>query len=372
MSGIATAYRALVDAGELRADPDQAAAAEKLFALRMALATAARPRLVERLFGTRPSTPRGIYLWGGVGRGKSLLMDLFFAHATVTPRRRVHFNAFMLEIHAAIHAHRQVSGADPLPVVAAAVAAAAKLLCFDELQVRDVADAAIVSRLFAALFDAGTVIVATSNRPPDDLYRGGLNRALFLPFVALVENRMEIVPLNGPVDYRLDRLGGAPTWYVPNGPAATAALADAFFRLTDFPVEDRVRVPSATLPVAGDRTLFVPKAIKDVAVFSFARLCRAARGAADYLAVARKFHTVILVGVPVMGPENRNEAARFVTLIDELYEYKVKLLVAADAVPAALYPAGDGAFEFERTVSRLQEMQSAAYLALGHGILREA
>ncbi len=366
-TGVHTAYRALVDAGELKPDPDQAAAAEKLYALRVALADEARPGLLGRLFGARPAAPKGLYLWGGVGRGKSMLMDLFFARATVEPRRRVHFHEFMLEVHAAIHAHRAVSGDDPIPVVAAAVAASAKLLCFDELQVRDVADAAILSRLFTALFDAGTTIVATSNRPPADLYQDGLNRQLFLPFIALIEARMTIVPLNGPVDYRLDRLGGAATWYVPNGPAASAALSQAFFRLTDFPIEDRVRVPSETIAVPGGRTLFVPKAIKGVAVFSFTRLCRAALGAADYLAVARRFHTVIVVGIPRMGPENRNEAARFVTLVDELYEHKVKLLAAADAEPAALYPAGDGAFEFERTVSRLIEMQSDEYLAQGHG-----
>ena len=367
-TGVRTAYRALVDTHELRPDPDQAAAAEKLYALRVALADEIRPGLIGRLFGAKPVAPKGLYLWGGVGRGKSMLMDLFFARATTEPRRRVHFHEFMLEIHAAIHAHRAVSGDDPIPAVATQVAAAARLLCFDELQVRDVADAAIVSRLFGALFDAGTTIVATSNRLPADLYKDGLNRALFLPFIALIEARMEIVALNGPVDYRLDRLGGAPTWYVPNGPAATTALSDAFFRLTDFPVEDRVHVPSATIAVPGGRTLFVPKAIKGVAVFSFSRLCRAALGAADYLAVARKFHTVIVVGIPRMGPENRNEAARFVTLIDELYEHKVKLLAAADADPADLYPAGDGAFEFERTVSRLIEMGSADYLALGHGM----
>ena len=362
-----SAYAALVAAGELRPDPDQAAAAEKLYRLRRALAAVPATGLLGRLFGAKPPAPKGVYLWGGVGRGKSMLMDLFFAHATVEPRRRVHFHEFMLEVHAAIHAHRQLSGDDPIPVVAGRIAAGARLLCFDELQVRDVADAAIVSRLFTHLFDAGTTIVATSNRPPADLYKDGLNRALFLPFIALIEARMEIVPLNGPVDYRLDRLGGAPTWYVPNGPAATRALSEAFFRLTDFPVEDRVRVPSATIPVPGGRTLFVPKAVKGVAVFSFSRLCRAALGAADYLAVARRFHTVILVGIPQMGPENRNEAARFVTLVDELYEHRVKLLAAADAAPAALYPAGDGAFEFERTVSRLMEMQSDNYLAQGHG-----
>jgi len=366
-TGVRTAYRALVDAGELQPDPDQAAAAERLYELRVALADEERPGLLDRLFRRVPEAPKGVYLWGGVGRGKSMLMDLFFARATIEPRRRVHFHEFMLEVHAAIHAHRQVSGDDPIPVVAAQVAATAKLLCFDEMQVRDVADAAILSRLFTALFDAGTTIVATSNRPPRDLYKDGLNRQLFLPFIALLEAKLDIVPLNGPVDYRLDRLGGAPTYYVPNGPEATRALSDAFFRLTDFPVEDRVRVPSETIAVPGGRTLFVPKAIKGVAVFSFTRLCRAALGASDYLAVARMFHTLILVGVPVMGPESRNEAARFVTLIDELYEHRVKLLVAADAEPRGLYPAGDGAFEFERTVSRLLEMQSGTYLALGHG-----
>ena len=365
-TGVRTAYRALVEAGELRSDPDQAAAAEKLFALRVALAETPRAGLFHRLFGARPVPPKGLYLWGGVGRGKSMLMDLFFARATVQPRRRVHFHEFMLEVHAAIHTHRQASGDDPIPVVAAKVAAGARLLCFDELQVRDVADAAILSRLFTALFDAGVTIVATSNRAPRDLYADGLNRQLFMPFIALLEARLDIVPLNGPFDYRLDRLGGAATWHVPNGPAATAALSDAFFRLTDFPVEDRIRVPTEIIPVPGGRTLFVPKAVKGVAVFSFDRLCRAALGAADYLAVARRFHTVILVGIPVMGRESRNEAARFVTLIDALYEYKVKLLAAADAEPAALYPAGDGSFEFGRTVSRLMEMQSTAYLALGH------
>jgi len=363
-----TAYAALVARGELRPDPEQAAAAERLYELRLALAQQQRPGLFARLFAKASPAPRGIYLWGGVGRGKSMLMDLFFTRATVQPRRRVHFHEFMLEVHAAIHAHRSASGDDPIPAVAARIAAGARLLAFDELQVRDVADAAILSRLFTALFDAGVTIVATSNRPPSDLYRNGLNRQLFLPFIALLEARLDVIGLNGPTDYRLQRLGGMPTYSPPNGPAASAALAEAFFRLTDYPVEDRANVPTATLAVAGGRTLFVPKSLKGVAVFSFSRLCRQPLGAADYLAVARRYHTVILVGVPRLSPDLRNEAARFVTLIDALYEYHVKLLIAADALPAELYPAGDGAFEFERTASRLMEMQSARYLAEGHGI----
>ena len=320
------------------------------------------------LFGAKSAAePRGIYLWGGVGRGKSMLMDLFYEHATVEPRRRVHFNEFMLEVHADIHRARQASHDDPIPVVAGQVAAGAKLLCLDELQVRDVADAAILSRLFTGLLDHHVTVVATSNRPPRDLYDNGLNRQLFMPFIELLERRLDIIGLNGPVDYRLHRLGGMPTYYTPNGPAATAALSEVFFRLTDYPVEDRANVPSETLQVGGGRTLLVPKSLKGVAVFSFSRLCRQPLGTADYLAVARRYHTVILVGVPQLTPELRNEAARFVTLIDTLYEHNVKLLMAADAPPEMLYPAGDGAFEFERTVSRLMEMQSAAYLASGHG-----
>ena len=378
VGAINTAYAALVGRGELRPDPEQAAAAEMLYELRLAMTQPVKAgrlhhRFGQHLFGAHlfagaaAPAPRGIYLWGGVGRGKSMLMDLFYAHATVEPRRRVHFNEFMLEVHADIHRARQASHDDPIPAVAAQVAAGARLLCFDELQVRDVADAAILSRLFTALLDHHVTIVATSNRPPRELYKDGLNRQLFLPFIALLENRLGVIGLNGPVDYRLDRLGGLPTYYTPNGAAASAALSEAFFRLTDYPVEDRANVPSETLQVPGGRTLFVPKSLKGVAVFSFSRLCRQPLGTADYLAIARRYHTVILVGVPRLTPELRNEAARFVTLIDTLYEHNVKLLIAADAPPEKLYPVGDGAFEFERTVSRLMEMQSAAYLASGHG-----
>lgn len=218
---------------------------------------------------------------------------------------------------------------------------------------------------------AGVTIVTTSNRAPGDLYRNGLNREHFLPFIALIGERLDVLALNGPVDYRRDRLGQQDTWLVPNGPAATADLSAAFFRLTDYPPEDRQHVPSEELIVQG-RALRVPKALKGVAVFSFRKLCGEARGSADYLAIARRYHTVILVGVPVLGPDNRNEAARFVSLIDALYEHKVKLLAAADAQPDLLYPRGDGAFEFQRTVSRLEEMRSEEYLQQGHGATGEA
>jgi len=209
--------------------------------------------------------------------------------------------------------------------------------------------------------------VTTSNRPPRDLYKDGLNREHFLPFIALIESELDVLELSGPTDYRLDRLGDMDTWHVPNGPAATAQLREAFFRLTDYSPDDAAHVPSADLDLGGGRTLHVPKSLKGVAVFSFKRLCGEPRGAADYLAIAHAYHTVIVVGIPVMGPDMRNEAARFVTLIDTLYEHNVKLLATAAAAPEGLYPKGDGSFEFERTVSRLKEMQSADYMAEGHG-----
>jgi cell division protein ZapE len=362
MPALLHAYDALIAAGELRPDAEQAAAARRLDALAVELEL---PKTTG-FFRKRPVPARGVYLWGGVGRGKSMLMDLFFRHVAIPRKRRVHFAEFMLEVHGRIAIERRKEQGDPIPPVAAALAEEARLLAFDEMMVTNSPDAMILSRLFTALIEAGVTIVTTSNRAPDDLYKNGLNREHFLPFIALVKERLDVLALNGPVDYRRDRLGQQDTWLVPNGAKATAELSAAFFRLTDYPPEDREHVPSEELTVQG-RALHVPKALKGVAVFSFKRLCGEARGSADYLAIARRYHTVILVGVPILGPENRNEAARFVSLIDALYEHKVKLLAAADAQPDALYPRGDGAFEFQRTVSRLEEMRSDDYLAQGHG-----
>ena len=364
-SGIRGRYNALVRAGELRPDAEQAAAADALQALQDALSSRAKPGLLGKLFGREPEPVRGVYLWGAVGRGKSMLMDLFADSLSEVPNRRVHFHEFMLEVHERLRVVREGQTERPVKTVATAIAADLTVLAFDEMVVNNAPDAMILSRLFERLWEEGVTVIATSNRSPDDLYLQGLNRPLFLPFIAQLKDHCRILPLNGPTDYRRERLGSTEMWHVPNGPEATAALTNAFIRLTDHAPDDAV--PSEELRVSAGRTLHVPKALKGVAVFSFSRLCRDARGAPDYLAIARKYHTVILVGVPKLGPENRNEAARFVTLIDALYEHRVKLLVAADAPVAELYETGDGRFEFDRTVSRLLEMRSDAYLALGHG-----
>jgi cell division protein ZapE len=360
------AYDELLAAGELKPDLAQMRAVTALDRL---AAGAQSDGILSRLFGSRSDGPAGVYLWGGVGRGKSMLMDLAFQHLAIDPKRRVHFHEFMLETHARLKTARQREEGDPIEPVAGQIAIEAKLLCFDEMQVTNPADAMILSRLFSKLLGEGAKVVTTSNRPPRDLYKDGLNRDLFIPFIELIEKRMLVIEVNGPTDYRLDRLEGVEVWHVPNGAEATAALSRAFFQLTDYPVEDRAKVPSEELDVGGGRTLHVPKSLKGVAVFSFKRLLGEMRGAADYLAIARRYHTVILVGIPAMAPEMRNEAARFVTLIDALYEHNVKLLAAADAEPNGLYPAGDGNFEFQRTVSRLEEMRSAEYLAQGHGVV---
>jgi cell division protein ZapE len=366
MGPIGKAYAALVAAGELKPDPEQKKAVQGLDRLAAELAHES-PALLARLLRRPRWSLSGVYLWGGVGRGKSMLMDLAFDHIPVEPKRRAHFHAFMLDVHARLRAARRSEEGDPIPVVAQSIANDARLLCFDEMHVTNPADAMILSRLFTALLGEGVAVVTTSNQPPRDLYKDGLNRELFLPFIELIEEKTEVIAVNGPTDYRLDRLAGVQTWHVPNGPEATAALSAAFFKLTDHPVEDRAKVPSEELDVGGGRRLHVPKSLKGVAVFSFKRLCGEPRGAADYLAIAQRFHTVIIVGIPVMTREMRNEAARFVTLVDALYEHKVKLLASAAAEPAGLYPQGDGSFEFTRTVSRLEEMRSADYLAEGHG-----
>jgi cell division protein ZapE len=351
MPGVLAHYHRLVAAGQLRADGDQLAAATKLDALQMALqAVPPKGSIIWRMLGNKPPAARGLYLWGGVGRGKSMLMDVFFDALSIQRKRRAHFHSFMQD-------------------------AEVRCLCFDEMIINNAADAMIMARLFTALIAAGVTLVTTSNRPPDDLYKDGLNREHFLPFIALIVQQLDVLSLNGPTDYRLDRLGGVDMWHSPLGAAATQACRDAFFRLTDFDPEDAANVPTTQIDLGTSgpaaRTLHVPKSLKGVAVFSFKRLCQEARGAADYLAIARAYHTVFIVGIPIMGPESRNEAARFITLIDALYEHKVKLIAAAAAEPDALYPAGDdsngGKFEFDRTVSRLIEMQSAQYLALGHG-----
>lgn len=368
MSGVLARYEALIAAGELRPDPDQRRAAERLSALQKELEAESGGGLLAQLFARRQQ-PRGVYMWGGVGRGKSMLMDLFVATLGIAEKRRVHFHEFMLEVDRLIREERAKEAGDPIAPVAARLAQGLRCLAFDEMVVTNTADAAIMSRLFTALIrEEGVTVVTTSNRPPSDLYKDGLNRSLFLPFIALVEAEMDVVALNGAVDYRRDRLGDMASWHAPMGDAATAQVREVFFRLTDYSPEDAANVPSADLELGGGRVLHVPKSLKGVGVFSFKRLCGENRGAADYLAIARAYHTVIIVGIPRMGPENRNEAIRFTKLIDALYENSVKLFATAAAEPEDLYVAGDGAFEFERTVSRLREMQSAEYMARGHGV----
>lgn len=369
MGTVAQAYAALVARGEVRSDADQMRAIELLDRIKRELEAApVRGGLFRKMLGKAPEPVRGAYLWGGAGRGKTMIMSLFYEELAVSHKRRVHFHAFMLEVHERLHAARANEQGDPIIQVAEAFADETRVLCFDELFVTSSADAAILSRLFTAMMAKGMTVIATSNRPPQDLYKNGINRDLFVPFIHLIEAKLDIFALDGATDYRRDRLGSAPTWYVPVDEATTRALSSAFFRLTDYPPEDREHVPSEELDVGGGRTLHVPKSLKGVAVFSFKRLCAEARGSSDYLAIARHFHAIIIVAIPLMGPENRNEAARFVTLIDALYEYKVKLLASATAEPDALYPSGDGSFEFQRTVSRLEEMQSDEYLALAHGV----
>ena len=319
--------------------------------------------------------PKGVYLHGDVGRGKSFLMDLFFANSSITKKRRVHFNAFMLETHQRIHEWRNLSprerqsraefvreaGEDPIAPVAKAISLEATLLALDEFQVTDVADAMILGRLFEKLFGLGIVIVATSNTAPDRLYEGGLNRQLFLPFIELIKDHFQIVELNGAYDYRLDRMSGMSVYMSPLGGDADAAMDAAWQRLTD----SKRGAPRA-LNVMG-RKLVVPQAAKGVARFSFDALCRVPLGAADYLALARTFHTILIDRIPKLQVDEQNEARRFTLLIDTLYDEKVKLVCSAAAKPAELHEGGDDADWFKRAASRLAEMQSEDYLRIGHG-----
>ncbi|MGH6829300.1 MAG: cell division protein ZapE [Rhizomicrobium sp.] len=352
-------YRSLVAKGALKPDPAQRAAAVKLHALARELGRT-RPNVLL-FFHRRNATPRGIYLWGDVGRGKSMLMDLFFAAAGVKPKRRVHFNAFMADVHARLHVERAKSG-DPIVRVAALLASEAKLLCFDEFQVTDVADAMILGRLFEQLLILGTVIVATGNLPPARLYEGGLNRQLFLPFIAMIEKRLDVIRLDGPTDYRLHRLAGHPVYLTPISADADAAMDQAWRRLTDC-----ARGQPTRLTVFG-RSLLVPEAARGVARFSFAGLCEQPLAAADYLEIARNFHTLLIDRIPALRPAKRDSARRFVLLIDTLYDQSVKLICSAEAPPHLLYPEGEGADAFRRAASRLVEMQGDAYLRKGHGI----
>lgn len=372
MSDLLARYHGLIASGELQTDPDQLSAIEVLDRLQHECeehANAANRSWIAQIFGKSEISSGGVYLWGGVGRGKSMLMDLFYDGLDVARKRRAHFHAFMLEVHQRIREERKIHAGDPIAPLAAALAQEVDCLAFDEMVINNSADAMIMGRLFGALItDHNVIIVTTSNRPPHDLYKDGLNREHFLPFIQLIEERLDIVRLDGPLDYRLDRLAGLASWHTPLGDAATSQVREAFFRLTDFNPEDAEHVPSREIDLGGGRMLHVPKALKGVAVFSFKRLCKEARGASDYLAIAQLFHTIIIVGIPQMGPDMRNEAARFVTLIDALYENNVKLFAAAAVTPDDLYRLGDGSFEFERTISRLTEMQSAQYMAKGHGI----
>ena len=353
-------YRSALASGALKPDAAQRAAAEKLHSMARQLA---RYRPGRFSFFRKKPAPRGLYLWGDVGRGKSMLMDLFFSEAAIAPKRRVHFNAFMADVHARLHIERaKPDASDPIPIVAAALAAEARLLCFDEFQVTDVADAMILGRLFEQMLALGTVIVATSNVAPDRLYEGGLNRQLFLPFIALIKDRLDVVELNGPTDYRLHRLSGHPVYLTPLSPETDAAMDDAWRRLTGC-----AQGQPARLTVFG-RSLLVPQAARGVARFSFAELCEQPLAAADYLEIARNFHTLLIDHIPVLAAAQRDAARRFVLLIDTLYDRNVKLIASAQALPSSLYTHGDGADAFRRTASRLAEMQSEDYLKRGHGV----
>lgn len=371
---VASRYASMVAEGRLDADPAQRAIVEKLDQLAERLEAhrlARKGSALGWLFGKKePAAPiRGLYLWGSVGRGKTMLVDLFHDSLHVQRKRRAHFHAFMADVHQRIHTWRQrakageVKGNDPIQPVAEALADEAWVLCFDEFAVTDIADAMILGRLFQALFARGVVILATSNVEPSRLYHNGLNRALFLPFIGLIEQQMQVVRLDARHDYRLEKLAGHPVYYTPADAAARGALDAIFSELSG-----GQRIAPRKIDLGG-RDLEIPAAAGGVARARFADLCDKPLGAVDFLALARNFHTLVLDDIPVLDFERRNQTKRFITLIDILYEHHVKLIASAAAEPTGLYHAAVGheIFEFDRTVSRLIEMRSESYLALPHG-----
>ena len=345
--------RSRIASGELNEDDAQLDAAARLDDL---LTRLEKPSGKPWFFSRRAATPKGLYIWGGVGRGKSMLMDWFFEDAPVKAKKRVHFHAFMLDVHERINRWRKTGDGDPIKPVAKEIAKEAELLCFDEFHVTDITDAMILSRLFEALWGRGIVVVATSNRPPEDLYKNGLNRQLFQPFINMMPEHLIIHEFAGATDHRLRQLQAAPVFYAPLGPEADAGIEAAWQRLTGC-----AKGRETVLTVQG-RELVLKQTAAGVARTSFKRLCDNALGSADYLRLSHAFQTLILENVPKLGPHNRNEAKRFVTLIDALYETRTKLVMSAEVEPSELYIEGDGVFEFERTASRLIEMRSAEYL----------
>ena len=342
-------YAARVAAGDIQSDPAQEAVLPEFERIRAELATPVK----RGLFRKAPPPPKGLYLWGGVGRGKSMVMDLFVSELNV-PARRVHFHAFMQEIHEAMHKARAEGVEDALKPAAQKIIDDVKLLAFDEMQITDITDAMIVGRLFQMLFDAGVVVVTTSNRVPDDLYKNGLNRQLFLPFIALIKEQLIVWEMASPRDYRQDRLAGSPVYFSPANEAARTEINEIWKDLTGGQ-ED-----SLVLTVKG-RKLEIPRHHNGVGRAGFHELCGAALGPADYLAIAHALRVLVIENIPTLGRSNFNEAKRFVTLIDALYEAKVRLIASAADKPEMLYVEGDGAFEFTRTASRLREMQSEGW-----------
>jgi cell division protein ZapE len=342
-------YADMVAKGEIHADPAQEAVMPEFERIRAELAKPVK----KGLFRKAPEPPKGLYLWGGVGRGKSMLMDMFVSHLDV-PARRVHFHAFMQEIHAAMHEARADGVEDALKPVAKSIIDEVKLLAFDEMQITDITDAMIVGRLFQMLFDAGVVVVTTSNRVPDDLYKNGLNRQLFLPFIAMIKEKLVVWEMVSPRDYRQNRLAGTPSYFYPADADARSEIASIWQDLTGG------KSSALHLTVKG-RTVELPDFHNGVAKVRFHDLCGKPLGPADYLAIAEAVRVLILQDIPILGRSNFNEAKRFVTLIDALYEAKVRLIASAADRPEMLYVEGDGVFEFERTASRLREMQSEGW-----------